>query len=150
MQGGDANFTTSLTVAGSVGDTFLGSSTAGDVFGGSIGNDTFTLNQGSAAETIYTGGGADTINLFAGHTGSRCDRLLRGLRNALRLGIIPGGFEIPRVASITDASDVPQLGWWGQATGGYSDGIQCRRGKLRRSYRQWHRHNCRCDGRQQL
>ncbi len=127
LQGGDANYTTSLTVAGSVGDIFLGSTTAGDVFGGSIGNDTFTLNQGTAAETIYTSGGADTINLFAGHTAGDVIGFYAGFETALPApGILPGGVETPRANSITDSYDAPQLGWWGQATGatatGYSAG----------------------------
>src|SRR5579883_1020348 len=119
MTGGDANYTTSLTVAGSIGDTFLGSKSAGDVFGGSIGNDTFTLQQGSAPETIFTGGGADTVNLVAGHTGGDVIGFYAGFDTP---GVTPGGFEIPRHASITDAGDVPQLGWWGQATGGTATG----------------------------
>ncbi len=36
--------------------------------------------------------------------------------------VTPGGFETPRDASITDSGDVPQLGWWGQATGGTATG----------------------------
>ena len=62
MEGGDANFVTSATVAGSLGDVLIGSKTGGNVLGGSIGNDIFTSNVSLVADTIYTSGGADKID----------------------------------------------------------------------------------------
>ncbi len=125
MQEGDANFVTSATVGGSIGGVFTGSTTAGDVFGGSIGNDTFTLQQGGAPETIYTGGGQDTINLFAGHTASDHVEFYAGFETA----VTPGGVEVPSsfdsgvvAGSITQGTDVVQLGWWGLATGATETG----------------------------
>lgn len=120
MQAGDANFTTSATVAGSAGDTISGSPTSGNVLGGSIGNDTIVGNTTSTApDTIYTGGGADTITLAAGHTAADHIGLYAGFDTT---SIVPGGTEIPRDVSITDDADVPQLGWWGQATGATATG----------------------------
>lgn len=122
MQAGDANFTTSGTVAGSIGDVITGSATAGNALGGSIGNDTITGNTSTsptAADTIYTGGGADTITLAAGHTAADHIGFYAGFDTP---GIVGGGTEVPRNASITDGADVPQLGWWGQATGGVATG----------------------------
>ena len=119
MIAGDANFTVSTTVPGSVGDIFKGSTTAGDVFGGSLGNDTFTLQQGTAPEQIYTGGGADTVNLFAGHTAIDNIDIYAGFTTP---GVTPAGgatgaVEIPRFASIVTNKDIPDIGWWGNATG---------------------------------
>ena len=124
MQAGDANFVTSATVAGSAGDVFKGSTTAGDVFGGSIGNDSFTLQQGGAAETIYTGGGQDTIALFAGHTGLDHVEFYAGF-NTSAATLAATGVEIPRdiSGSITQGNDAAQLGWWGLATGATETGI---------------------------
>jgi hypothetical protein len=115
MQAGDANFATAATVAGSIGDVFKGSITAGDVLGGSIGNDTFTLQQTAAPETIYTGGGADAINLAANHKASDHIEFYAGSNTA---GVTPGGVENVTAASITDGADKAQLGWWGLPTGG--------------------------------
>ncbi len=116
MEAGDANFTTSLTVVGSTGDTITGSATAGNVLGGSIGNDALTGNTSTThADTIYTGGGADSITLAAGHTVADHVGLYSGFATA---GIIPGGTETPRSHSILDSTDHAQLGWWGLATGG--------------------------------
>jgi hypothetical protein len=120
MEAGDANFTTSATVAGSTGDVITGASGFGNVLGGSIGNDTITGTSSlSAPDTIYTGGGADTIRLAAGHTAVDHIGLYASFETP---GIIGGGTEVPRNFSITDAADVPQLGWWGQATGGTATG----------------------------
>ena len=120
MEGGDNNYTTSATVAGSVGDTFLGSTTGGNVLGGSIGNDLYTLGQVSNPETVYTGGGADTVTLAAGHTALDRVEFYSGFNTP---GVAPGTVEIPRTSSITNSGDVPGLGWWGQATGGTATGI---------------------------
>jgi hypothetical protein len=120
MQGGDANFTTAATVAGSTGDVITGATGFGNVLGGSIGNDTIVGTTSlTAPDTIYTGGGADTITLAAGHTAADQIGLYSGFGTP---GVLPGGIEIPRFVSITDTNDVPQLGWWGQATGATATG----------------------------
>ena len=114
MEGGDANFVTSATVAGSLGDVIIGSATGGNVLGGSIGNDVFTSNVTGLADTIFTNGGADKITLMPGHTGSNSLDMYSGFSTA---GVTPGTAEIVRFGSITNANDVPDLGWFGQATG---------------------------------
>jgi hypothetical protein len=114
MNGGDANFVTSATVAGSTGSVLIGSATAGNVLGGSIGNDVFTLNNAGLADTVFTGGGADPITLVAGHTAANSLDMYSGFSTT---GVTPGNAEIVRFASITDAHDVAELGWFGQATG---------------------------------
>jgi len=114
MEAGDANYTVALTVAGSQGDVIIGAAAAGNVLGGSIGNDTFTSNAVGFADSIYTGGGKDVISLAAGHAVTDHVGLYEGFDTP---GILPGGIEIPRFQSIVGTGDVPQLGWWGQATG---------------------------------
>jgi hypothetical protein len=118
MPVGSHDFSYSLSVRGSIGATITGSTTAGNVLGGSIGNDTITGTLSLVlADTIYTGGGADTIILAAGHTASSRIQLFAGnsLTNADALQ--PGASVSPITGSIVDANDIPQLGWWGQATG---------------------------------
>jgi hypothetical protein len=120
MRAGDANFTASGTVAGSAGDLITGATGFSNVLGGSIGNDTITGTTSLASpDTIYTGGGADTIRLVAGHTAVDHIGLYAGFDTP---DIAGGGTEVPRFNSITDTADVPQLGWWGQATGGAATG----------------------------
>ena len=114
MEGGDANFVTSATVAGSLGDVIIGSATSGNVLGGSIGNDVFTSNVTGLADTIFTSGGADKITLTPGHTGSNSLDMYSGFSTA---GVTPGTAEIVRFGSITNGNDVSDLGWFGQATG---------------------------------
>jgi hypothetical protein len=114
MEGGDGNYVTALTVAGSLGSVIKGSGTAGNVLGGVIGNDTFTSNNIGVADTIFTGGGADSISLVLGHTASNSLDMYSGFST---FGVTPGNAEIVRFASITDFHDVAELGWWGQATG---------------------------------
>jgi hypothetical protein len=105
MHGGDANYTTSMTVAGSTGDTITGSAAHSNVLQGSIGNDTLTGNTTSnQTDTIITSGGADKITLSSGHLGSVVDHV--------------GLFTAGAPGSIVDATDSAQLGWWGNATGG--------------------------------
>jgi len=120
MRAGDANFTASETVAGSTGDLITGATGFSNVLGGSIGNDTITGTTSlTAPDTIYTGGGADTIRLVTGHTAVDRIGLYAGFDTP---GIAGGGTEVPRFNSITDTADVPQLGWWGQATAGAATG----------------------------
>ena len=117
MPMGSFNFAYALTVGGSVGDTISGSSVAGNVLGGSIGNDTFVGTQAlNQSDTIFTGGGADTIALASGHTAS--DRIELYAGNSLTNAAIltPGGVVAAVSGSIVNADDIPQLGWWGQAT----------------------------------
>lgn len=114
MAAGDANYTSAATVAGSVGDTIIGSTTKSNVLGGSIGNDTITgTTTGSVADTIFTDGGADTITLAAGHTVA--DHI--GLYAASGL-VAPGAAATVIAGSITDATDKAQLGSWGLPTSG--------------------------------
>ena len=123
MEGGDASYVASTTIAGSLGDVIIGSATAGNVLGGSIGTDTFTLNNSLLADTVFTSGGAGSITLQGGHTASNSLDIYSGFSTA---GVTPGNAEIVRFASITTANDVPELGWFGQPTGitatGYSAG----------------------------
>jgi hypothetical protein len=117
MDAGDANYTTSATVAGSVGDNIIGSTTAGNFLGGSIGNDVLTANN-NAPNTIFTDGGADTVNLGAGHTAVNHIGIYAGFPTPPFLG----GSEIVQSGSITQGNDVAQLGWWGLATGATESG----------------------------
>ena len=79
MEGGDANFVSSATVPGSLGDVLIGSKTGGNVLGGSIGNDIFTSNVSLVADTIFTSGGQDKITLTAGHTASNSSGYVLGV-----------------------------------------------------------------------
>jgi autotransporter passenger strand-loop-strand repeat protein len=117
MPMGSYNFAYALTVTGGVGETVTGSNYAGNVLGGSIGNETFVgTQQKTQSDTIFTGGGADIINLVSGHTAPVRIELYagNGLNNAANLK--PGGVVASVYGSIVDANDIPQLGWWGQAT----------------------------------
>ncbi len=118
MPVGSHDFAYSLSVRGSVGTTITGSTTAGNVLGGSIGNDTiFGTASKVYADTIYTGGGADTITLAVDHTAQSRIGLYAGNSYDSAAALYAGGLVSPVVGSIVNASDIPQLGWWGQATG---------------------------------
>ncbi len=110
------DFAYSTTVAGSVGAAITGATTAGNVLGGSIGNEIITGTSSlTRPDTIYTGGGADTIILAPGHFASTRIELYAG--NSIGgAPVVPGGVERAVFGSIVNASDIPQLGWWGQAT----------------------------------
>ena len=115
---GSYNFAYGLTVFASTGDTITGSTTAGNVLGGSIGNDTFIGTQnGAQAGTFYTGGGTDTITLVTGHTATNRIELFAGNATNIAAALTPGSVVASVAGSIVNAYDVPQLGWWGQATG---------------------------------
>ncbi len=117
MPVGSFDFAYSLNVAGSVGTTLTGSAVAGNVLGGSIGNDSFIGTQNLLQpDTIYTGGGTDVIVLAADHTARTRIELFAG--NALtNVSAVAPGLAIDAVAgSIVNAQNIPQLGWWGQAT----------------------------------
>ncbi len=117
MPVGSPDFAYALSVAAGVGATISGSTSAGNMLGGSIGNDTiFGTHSTSAADTIFTGGGSDSITLAANHTVQ--DRIELYAANGLSdiADLVPGGVAPSVSASIVDANDVPQLGWWGQAT----------------------------------
>jgi hypothetical protein len=117
MPVGSHDFAYSLNVAGSVGISIIGSATAGNVLGGSIGNDTFTGTlDPSQGDTIYTGGGADTILLAAGHAARTRIELFAGNSLTSVAAVAPGLAVDAVAASIVSADNVPQLGWWGQAT----------------------------------
>lgn len=117
MPMGSYNFAYGLTVFASTGDTITGSTTAGNVLGGSIGNDSFIGAQSAGqVGTFYTGGGTDTITLVAGHTATNRIELFAGNATNTVATLTPGSVVASVAGSIVNASDVPQLGWWGQAT----------------------------------
>jgi parallel beta-helix repeat protein len=118
MPVGAANFEYGTTVATSVGSLVVGSQTRGNVMGGSIGNDVFsgTMNV-TQADTVYTGGGSDDIFLTAGRLVPTRIELYAGNNTGNPVAVAPGGVEPSVAGSIVNAVDVPQLGWWGQATG---------------------------------
>jgi len=115
MPVGAHEFAYALSVGASTGATIVGSTDAGNVLGGSIGNDTITgsLTQG---DTIFTGGGADAITLST--TTTEKDRVELFAANASgNAAALSAGAPVNAVAgSIVDANNIPQLGWWGQAT----------------------------------
>ncbi|MFN4015252.1 MAG: DUF4114 domain-containing protein [Reyranella sp.] len=115
MPVGAHEFAYALSVGASTGATIVGSTNAGNVLGGSIGNDTIagSLTQG---DTIFTGGGADTITLST--TTTERDRVELFAANASgNAAALSAGAPVNAVAgSIVDADNIPQLGWWGQAT----------------------------------
>ena len=115
MPVGAHEFAYALSVGASTGATVVGSTSAGNVLGGSIGNDTITGSL-TQVDTIFTGGGADTITLSTTTTGQDRVELFaaNGSGNAAALN---AGAPVNAVAgSIVDANNIPQLGWWGQAT----------------------------------
>lgn len=115
---GAPNYTLSETVESSTGALIVGSRTADNVLGGSIGNDQFIGTQShTGIDTIYTGGGADKIDLAADRlVGTRIELFAANSTNSL-VDIRPGEVQTAVLGSIVSADDVPQLGWWGQATG---------------------------------
>lgn len=117
MPVGSYNFAYSLSVGASTGDTITGSTTAGNVLGGSIGNDTIIGTQSLVQpDTIFTGGGADTITLSVASTGQDRVELFAGNSSNNAAALTPGNPVNAVAGSIVDANNVPQLGWWGQAT----------------------------------
>ena len=111
-------FAYGLTVFASIGATIVGSAVAGNVLGGSIGNDIFTGTESlEYADTIYTGGGADRITLAAGNTARDRIELFAGNSLASASDLSAGAPVSSVAGSIVSANDIPQLGWWGQATG---------------------------------
>lgn len=118
MKMGSLNYSYSTTVQGGVGALIVGSSVASNVLGGSIGNDIFVGVQiADKQDTIFTGGGADQIQLFAGRTASTHVELYASNEINSPLPVVPGNAMPALAGSIVSAADVPQLGWWGQATG---------------------------------
>ncbi|MDI1283032.1 MAG: right-handed parallel beta-helix repeat-containing protein [Reyranella sp.] len=117
MPVGSYDFAYSLSVAASIGATIGGSTTAGNVLGGSIGNDTITGTESTTQpDTIFTGGGADTITLSAASTAQDRVELFAGNSSSNAAALAPGNPVNAVAGSIVDANNVPQLGWWGQAT----------------------------------
>ncbi len=118
MPVGAASFEYGATVQTSVGSLIVGSQVQSNVLGGSIGNDTFIGTQSpTQVDTIYTGGGADTIYLSAGRVAPTRIELYAGNNTGNATAMTPGSVEPAVARSIVDANDIPQLGWWGQATG---------------------------------
>ena len=118
MPVGAPNYTLAQSVEASVGALVVGSRFTGNLLGGSIGNDLFIGTKNTlAADTIYTGGGSDKIDLAAGRlVGSRIE-LFAGNSTSDLIAVRPGEVQTPVFGSIVNALDIPQLGWWGQATG---------------------------------
>lgn len=118
MPVGAPNYTLSETVESGTGALIVGARSSGNVLGGSIGNDLFNGTKSSvAADTIYTGGGADKIDLAEGRTVGTRIELYAGNSTNDQIGVRPGDVQTAVLGSIVSADDVPQLGWWGQATG---------------------------------
>jgi parallel beta-helix repeat protein len=114
---GSLNFSYSTSVAGGAGALIVGSEAQGNLLGGSIGNDTFVGTEGvSMVDTIYTGGGADQILLSADRTETTRIELYAGNSIDNPTPVAPGAVQTAVIHSIVDANDIPQLGWWGQAT----------------------------------
>ncbi|MGE4078807.1 MAG: beta strand repeat-containing protein [Reyranella sp.] len=114
---GSLSFSYSTSVEGGIGALVVGSQAQGNLLGGSIGNDSFVGTEGvSMVDTIYTGGGADLILLSADRTEPTRIELYAGNSISNPSPVAPGQVQTAVVHSIVDANDVPQLGWWGQAT----------------------------------
>jgi len=124
MSVGAASFSYGSTVQSSTGSLIVGSQSVGNLLGGSIGNDTFV---GSAslvkADTIYTDGGADTILFVANRVDSSRVELFAGNGTNNVLPTAPGSSQTAVIGSVVDTSDIPQLGWWGQATGQFGGAV---------------------------
>lgn len=118
MPVGAPNYTLGETVDASTGALVVGSRFAGNVLGGSIGNDQFIGTDSQyLGDTIYTGGGADKIDLAADRlVGTRIELFAANSTSDLA-GVRPGDVQTAVLGSIVNADDIPQLGWWGQATG---------------------------------
>ena len=118
MPVGAPNYTLAQSVEASTGSLVVGSRLAGNVLGGSIGNDLFigTKNQ-LAADTIYTGGGSDKIDLARGRLDGTRIELFAGNSTSDVVPVRPGEAQTAVFGSIVNTLDIPQLGWWGQATG---------------------------------
>lgn len=114
---GAMELTYATTVAGSTGALVVGSKLAGNLLGGSIGNDVFVGTSSTAApDTIYTGGGADLVLLSTGRSLPTRVELYAGNSLEHPLPVGAGGVQWAVAHSIVDANDIPQLGWWGQAS----------------------------------
>ena len=118
MKMGSLNYAYATTVQGGVGALIVGSSVASNVLGGSIGNDIFVGVQiAGKQDTIFTGGGADQIQLSAGRTAPTHIELYASNQINSAQPVVAGSTMPALSGSVVTASDVPQLGWWGQATG---------------------------------
>ena len=118
MPVGAPNLSYGLSVATSVGSVVVGSSTAGNVLGGSIGNDNFQgVQVASQSDTFYTGGGADYIYLAADRTSGSVVGLYASNSSSDPSVLVPGQSVSAIAGSVVSATDVPQLGWWGQGSG---------------------------------
>jgi hypothetical protein len=88
------------------------------VLGGSIANDVF---RGTASitegDTIFTGGGSDLVMLTSGRIASTRIELFAANSTSDLVQPLPGHAQTAVAGSVVNILDVPQLGWWGQATG---------------------------------
>lgn len=118
MTVGAQNLSYGLTPLTSTGAIIVGSANAGNVLGGSIGNDTFVGAQVlSIADSYFTGGGADSINLAAGRVIGSAIGLYASNTSSDLIAPVPGSSVSALAGSVVSATDVPQLGWWGQGSG---------------------------------
>jgi hypothetical protein len=118
MTVGAPNFSYGLTVPDSVGAIVVGSANAGNVLGGSIANDNFKGVQVlTLADTFFTGGGADFIYLAEDRTEGSVIGLYASNTTSDLLASQPGQSVSAIVGSVVSVVGVPQLGWWGQASG---------------------------------
>ena len=118
MPVGAPNFSYSTSVHKSTGSMVVGSQAVGNVLGGSIGNDIF-LGTSSTTEgdTIFTGGGFDMMVLSPNRIASTRIELFAANSTSDHIQPLPGTPQTAIAGSVVSIDDVPQLGWWGQATG---------------------------------
>jgi hypothetical protein len=118
MPVGAPSYSYSTSVIGSIGSMVVGSQAVGNVLGGSIGNDIF-LGTASTTEgdTIFTGGGGDMMVLAANRIASTRIELFAANSTSDVVQPLPGQAQNAIAGSVVSILDVPQLGWWGQATG---------------------------------
>jgi hypothetical protein len=96
----------------------VGSKAVGNVLGGSIGNDIFVGTSSKIeGDTIFTGGGGDMMVLSTDRIASTRIELFAGNSTSDRVQPLPGSSQTAIFGSVVSIDDVPQLGWWGQATG---------------------------------
>ena len=118
MPVGAPNFSYSTSVHKSTGSMVVGSQAVGNVLGGSMGNDIF-LGTSSTTEgdTIFTGGGFDMMVLSPNRIASTRIELFAANSTSDHIQPLPGTPQTAIAGSVVSIDDVPQLGWWGQATG---------------------------------
>jgi hypothetical protein len=118
MPVGAPNYSYSTSVINGIGSMVVGSKAVGNVLGGSIGNDIFVGTSSRVeGDTIYTGGGGDMMVLATDRIASTRIELFAGNSTSDLVQPLPGSPQTAIFGSVVSIDDVPQLGWWGQATG---------------------------------